>query len=283
MRTAIAVCRLFPELSASNQAYLQALEAAGAEVDCLAWNVAPIAAFHDYDVVVLRQTWDYQVDAAGFAAWLSRLAMDGVALHNPAPVAIWNNDKRTITELAEAGFDVPATADLDRHEIGEAASRIGGETFVLKPAYGGGGVGVRLAKRQELSAALEEAQTEAPGRPFMLQEFLPEIDQGEWSLSFSGGAFSHAVVKIPRRGEFRVNNRFSPESRLAEPPAGVAESAAAILASIPAPLLYARVDGVLRAGRFICTELELCDPDLHLHMAPGSAERLAAATLAAAD
>jgi len=43
--------------------------------------------------------------------------------------------------------------------------------------------------------------------------------------------------------------------------------------------LCGRVDGVMRAGAFVCTELELCDPDLHLHLAPEVATVLAAATL----
>ena len=45
------------------------------------------------------------------------------------------------------------------------------------------------------------------------------------------------------------------------------------------PLLCVRVDGVLRDENFICTELEPTDSDLHLHLADGSATRLAAATL----
>ena len=41
--------------------------------------------------------------------------------------------------------------------------------------------------------------------PVMVQEFLSEIqDGGEWSLMFFGGEFSHAVVKRPATGDFRV-------------------------------------------------------------------------------
>jgi hypothetical protein len=50
----------------------------------------------------------------------------------------------------------------------------------------------------------------------------------------------------------------------------------------PWPLapLYARVDGVLREGRFLLMEVEVNEPGLGLDLAPGSAERFADALLA---
>ncbi|MGZ6070410.1 MAG: ATP-grasp domain-containing protein, partial [Myxococcaceae bacterium] len=41
--------------------------------------------------------------------------------------------------------------------------------------------------------------------------------------------------------------------------------------------LYARVDGVVRSGRFELMELELVEPSLFLESAPGAADRFAAA------
>jgi hypothetical protein len=58
-----------------------------------------------------------------------------------------------------------------------------------------------------------------------------------------------------------------------------------VLAGVPCtdPLAYARVDLVERAGaRPLLMELELIEPELFLRVAPGSAERLARATLARA-
>ena len=83
-------------------------------------------------------------------------------------------------------------------------------------------------------------------------------------------------------GEFRINSRFGPTIAAAEPPAAARSAAEKFMAFVGAPLC-ARVDGVMREDRFICTELELCDPDLHLHYAPEVATILAEATLRRID
>jgi len=43
------------------------------------------------------------------------------------------------------------------------------------------------------------------GGPFLIQQFIPEIQSdGEISLVYIDGQFSHAVLKRPRAGDFRV-------------------------------------------------------------------------------
>jgi hypothetical protein len=64
------------------------------------------------------------------------------------------------------------------------------------------------------------------------------------------------------------------------PPADVVDAMAAVLALLPERPLYARVDGVLRAGRFVLMELEVNEPGLGLDLVPGAAERFADALLA---
>lgn len=283
MKIALAFCRTDPEPSASNAAYIDALRALGAQVTTPRWNVEPVAAFSDADLVVLRQTWDYQADAAGYAAWLASLELAAVPVANPVPVVIWANDKRVLSSFEGRGVGIPATRCLDRLAPDAAMAEIGGERFVLKPAYGGSGTGVCLTRRETVEADLKALRAEIPGRPIMMQEFLPEIAEGEWSLIFIAGSFSHAVLKRPQAGEFRVNSRFRPEVLRAQPSDRVLAAARSLLDAVPMPLLYARIDGVLREGAFICTEVELTDPDIHLHDAPGSAERLVQATLAWAE
>ncbi|MEO0680489.1 MAG: hypothetical protein AAF192_08750 [Pseudomonadota bacterium] len=275
----IAVGRGAPELSASNRAYAAALEAGGVEVLTLQWNTQPRVLFLGADAVVMRQTWDYQDDPGGFAAWAVGLEAAGARLMNPAAAAIWNNDKRTLLDLGEAGAEIPPTADLTLLGPEDAATAVGGEAFVIKPAFGGSGVGVTRTDRAGLAEAAEAAARALPGRPLMLQAFLPEIAEGEWSLCFIGGAFSHAVRSVPAAGEFRVNSRLGGTRAAAEAPAAARRSAEALLRRVPWPLLYARVDGVMREGGFVITELELTDPELFMHLAPGAAERLAEATM----
>ncbi len=275
----IASCAQHPELSESNLAYFEALDGHGAEVEVHPWNHAPLEQFRNSDLVVLRQTWDYQNDPGGFAAWLSRLQRLGARIENAPELAVWNNDKRTILELSGAGVQIPETCPIEHQTPAEVFASLGAEKLVLKPAFGGSGVGVKLCDRDTFEEELQEAKTDAPGRPFIAQQFLPEIADGEWKLTYIDGEIAVSYHAIPARGEFRINSRFNPTADIKPPPPEAESAALKILSWIGSPLLYCRIDGVMCGDSFVCTELELTDPDLHLHLMPGAAQRLAVATL----
>jgi glutathione synthase/RimK-type ligase-like ATP-grasp enzyme len=113
----------------------------------------------------------------------------------------------------------------------------------------------------------------------LVQEFLPEITDGELSMVYFEGVFSHAIRKRPPEGEFRSNSRYGP-TRVAEMPvADVAEQGAAALRALPETPLYARVDGVVRDGVLIVIEIEVLEPALFMEFDPPSAERFAEATV----
>lgn len=278
MQIAIAACRTNPQLSSSNKTLQSALEAAGARVSVLNWNEHAAADFLSCDLTLLRQTWDYQNDPGGFAAWLIRLDANGGQIEARPDLAIWNNDKRTLIELKAAGVEVPATFRSVEDALASQDDRVLTEKLVLKPAFGGDGVGVEQTSYSDMEETQAKIQQDLPGRPIMVQEFLPEIGDGEWKMTCIEGKVELAVHAKPMSGEFRINSRYGPTIEAAEPPAAARSAAEKIMAFVGAPLC-ARVDGVMRADTFICTELELCDPDLHLHYAPEVAMILAEATL----
>ena len=278
-RIVLAVCAKYPQLSASNAAFAAALQSKGCDVRVLSWNGAPIELFLDSDLILLRQTWDYQDDPGGFAAWVSRVSdLDG-NIENPPRIAIWNNDKRTLSEVAGAGVPVPATCRVTPGGAAGIFCRVNSERVVLKPAFGGGGTGVRLCSEENFECQLRDAQSEAPGRPFLAQAFLPEIAAGEWKMTCIGGRVAFAVHAVPKPGEFRINSRFGPKMELARPPSDAIAAAEKILDWIGQPLICCRIDGVMRGADFICTELELTDPDLNLDFFDAGADLLAEATL----
>ena len=118
----------------------------------------------------------------------------------------------------------------------------------------------------------------------MLQKFMDSIaSEGEWSVMFFAGVFSHAVLKKPKPGDFRVQNDFGGTAQLTDPPEHVLSSATRAV-EVVAPTLYARVDGVVDDGQFRLMELELIEPALFLADHPQAPGRFAAAlsdTLAA--
>ena len=100
---------------------------------------------------------------------------------------------------------------------------------------------------------------------------------------FFDGAYSHAVLKRPCSGDFRVQRAHGGTLELAEPAASVVVAAERALAAIPfggVPPLYARVDGCVVEGGLRLMELEVLEPELFLRCAPDVAARFAEALLA---
>ena len=110
----------------------------------------------------------------------------------------------------------------------------------------------------------------------MVQPYVESIESdGELSLLFYGGEYSHAVRKLPARGDFRVQiDRGGTASRM-EPPAAVIADARRALSVVPGQVAYARVDGCMIDGRFTLMELEVLEPGLFMRFDPHAAERFA--------
>lgn len=111
----------------------------------------------------------------------------------------------------------------------------------------------------------------------MVQQFAPEIlSPGEGSLVFLRGEYSHAVVKSPTPGDFRVQWQFGGTAKVAEPSRRLTDAARRVFAALPELPLYARVDGTEDGESFVLMEVELIEPVLFLGHG-GAAPRLAEA------
>ena len=114
----------------------------------------------------------------------------------------------------------------------------------------------------------------------MIQPFLPSIvTAGEWSLFFFAGEYSHAVLKIPKTGDFRVQEEYGSSVQAAHPSESQQQLALQAVQAVGQRLLYARVDLVeLPSGDPAVIELELIEPSLYFPYDPASPARFATAT-----
>jgi hypothetical protein len=83
------------------------------------------------------------------------------------------------------------------------------------------------------------------------------------------------VLKRPAGGDFRVQEHFGGSSSPAEANRALIDQAQSALTAVGQPLLYARVDGIERAGQLVLMELEIIAPSLFLGLAPGAGQRFA--------
>jgi hypothetical protein len=268
-----------PEITASDRLYAEALERRGFSVVGAPWD-GPRAAFDGAAAVVIRSTWGYYRASDAFRDWTEAMAVMS-RLFNPIGLVRWNLRKDYVGKLAAASVRVPEThfVACEVDAIDRVFDQTGWSRAVVKPLTGASGYSVELVAREGVADAMSRLAAWARAG-VLVQEFLPEIAEGELSLIYFDGIFSHAVRKRPRQGEFRVNSRFG-ATRSAEMPArAVTEQGAAVLRTLPELPLYARVDGVVRDGALIVIEVEVLEPGLFLDFDPGSAERFAAATIA---
>jgi glutathione synthase/RimK-type ligase-like ATP-grasp enzyme len=113
---------------------------------------------------------------------------------------------------------------------------------------------------------------------FLAQAFMPEIvSEGEWSLVFFDGEYSHSLLKRAKHGDFRVQSDHGGTVEAQTATLAMQDQAQSILRSLKAMPLYARVDGVIRDGQFMLMELELIEPELFLEVDTRAAARFASA------
>ena len=246
-----------------------ALAAAGAEVTPIAWTEA--GDLSGFDLVLPLVVWGYHLDYERWLALLDRAEREGWSMVNPPALLRWNGDKAYLAELAERGVPtvptmaVEACSDAD---LEEARRRFDSDWLVIKPPISASAMGThRLGPNDGLPA-------ESRGRPMIIQPLIEEIGTaGEFSLMLFDGEFSHAVVKRPKTGDFRVQEYHGGVTLPCPvPPEGAIELAQAALAAAPAHATYARVDIVPDdQGLLRIMELELIEPSLVLDHAPDGA------------
>jgi glutathione synthase/RimK-type ligase-like ATP-grasp enzyme len=251
------------------------LRAAGMTVDGRAWSGAhDLAAF---DLVMPLLVWGYHRRQQDWLARTEQWERDGVRLFNPAPVLRWNADKTYLGRLADRGAPVVPTRYVDRVDeaaLAAAAAHFGTASVVAKP----------LASSTAYQTIRWPADPVAAGPQAraMIQPYLGSIESaGEVSLIFFGGALSHAVRKVPQPGDFRVQPEYDGIITRHDPSAAEMAAAAAILAALDEPLLYARIDLVVgRDGAPKLIELEAIEPDLYLGYDAGEGALFAGAVQA---
>jgi len=84
-------------------------------------------------------------------------------------------------------------------------------------------------------------------------------------ITFSNG-YSYSVTKVPQQGEFRVQFDYGWIYHFGDVDPHIKNVCKRIASRFPDKLLYQRVDGVWRNGKFLIMEVELIEPDLYLNL-----------------
>ena len=252
------------------------LRALQCEMEMVPWDRQGVA-WEDYAIVVIRSPWDWVHAPERFLDVLA--GIDARAqLQNPLAIVRWNLDKTYLRELAARGVAIVPTIYRDRMGPGEVDAllrELGTREAVVKPVVACNAEGAhRLPER-----GAEAVETYFAARASMTQPFVRSvIDEGEYSLFFFDGQYSHAVRKVPKAGDFRVQEEHGGAIESVSASASLREAAQAVIAAVGTELLYARVD-LVRGDRdaWWLMKLEAVEPSLYLRMDPDAPERFARA------
>jgi glutathione synthase/RimK-type ligase-like ATP-grasp enzyme len=256
------------------QLLLDALDGAGLQGSMCVWN-DPSIDWADFDLTVIRSTWDYTRDRDGYLTWARGIER----LLNPYPIIEYSTDKHYLGDLEARGYRIVPSSFCD---VGEEPQFPDGR-FVVKPTVGAGSIDAeKYGPEDHELAAAHVRVLHASGRDAMIQPYVSSIDDdGERALVFIDGTFSHAMTKgamlntaaDDRDALFRREQM----SRSEAEPDAVEFGEAVLREGFFRGILYARVDLVKVPDGWAIMELELVEPSLFLAYEESAPRRLAEA------
>ena len=206
------------DLTDDDRLAIEPLRARGHEVVPAVWTRDPDWA--SFDMTIIRSPWDWQAHEARFGALLETFAKAAYRVENRSAIR-WH-DKRYLLDLEKRGVRIiPTRVANTRENALEVIAECKWSRAVVKPSLAAGGH--RMAKIDRARRAID---FDAGGGVYFVQPFIEEVEaEGEWSLVFFDGVYSHAVRKRAKAGEFRIHVEHGGRVEHAEPPREIVEDA----------------------------------------------------------
>jgi len=258
-----------------------AMATLGWQSETVPWR-DPSVEWNDYDAVYICTPWDYPQHADEFMRVLETIDNSSASLVNQLSLVQWSLSKTYLRDLEEKGAAIVPSIWFDEFDVNQVPQwfdALDSDTLVIKPDIGGNATDT-FVLRNPLSAELTDRLSQLfQQRPFLVQPFIANIQtEGEFSLFFFGGEYSHAIQKIPKPGDFRVQEEHGADIRSVQPAPDLLDTAQQVLALVEPKPVYVRADFVRDAGNvFLLMELELIEPSLYLRTDDRAAARFAAA------
>lgn len=249
-----------------DQLLIEPMAAAGWSVDEVSWRKKNVA-WEEFQIVIIRSPWDYQTDPEAFFRVLETIDSK-THLENSLSIVKWNLDKSYLKKLDAHGVEIIPTqwgCDLTPEELSENFGAFDSPEIILKPVVSANADDTfRLDRSTALKSESMLCKLFARRR-YMVQPFIPAIlSEGEFSLFYFGGQYSHAILKTPKANDFRVQEEHGGTIKSIQPEETQLTIARRAIDALDETPLYARVDLVRTGDRqFAVMELELIEPSLY--------------------
>lgn len=230
----------------------------GHHITTLSWTAR--TDWSQFDCAIIRTTWDYMERPEEFFQKLEEISLNTKLYNNLATVK-WNIHKGYLKELEQKGASIVPTIFFSPSDELKIPASWSNSKVVIKPAISAGSFKTIVLEKSEIGSG--EYKNELFPGDWMCQPFLPQIAEGEISLIYFNKKFSHALLKVPKAGEFRVQEEFGGAIIPIKPDAVMLEVGNKIISAVDDDLLYARVDLIPYENHFALMELELIEPALY--------------------
>lgn len=265
------------DLLPADRALIPLLKKYGVIASPVVWN-DPGVEWQTFDSLLFRSTWDYYLHKEKFEQWLTLIDQLGIPTINPLKTVQWNMHKFYLQDLQHKGINLIPTVFVSKEDHNHIHGSIpdNWNKVVIKPAVSAGSHETIISDKEDLIDKSISQILAAKPNDWLVQQFMPEIiEYGELSFIFFDRVFSHAVRKIPAKGDFRVQIQFGGIYESFTPGAEQLTAAEKVIDAISGTLTYARVDGVWRDDLFYLMEVELIEPDLYLQFVPDAPDLFA--------
>lgn len=251
----------------------------GWSVDHVSWRDKQ-AKWSQYRAVIIRSTWDYQQDASAFVQVLADIENSSVLL-NSLKIAQWNINKNYLREVEQKGAAIIPTLWPETFDFTQVAGyfdHFNTTQLIIKPTISANSDNTFWLKKDRYKEQQSLLEVSLQGRQLMVQPFVPEIlEEGEYSLFYFAGNYSHSILKTPKSGDFRVQEEHGGVLKSIQPSSDLLKAAETALATVPEKTLYARIDLVAYQGHYLLMEIELIEPSLYFSFDDKAATRFALA------
>jgi len=293
MRVAILRCENLPafvegdiadydELFDDDRLLIAAFEAKGFKASLIVWT-DPATDWSDYDIAIVRSTWDYIDRREEFLNVLSRIEASSCKLFNPLEVIRWNSNKNYMLDLEKWKVPIVPTYKADGTDLKALQNSFAEKNWleaVLKPAVGAGGADVHRTRSNEILNKYKKLKLKQSHHNFIIQPLIDSVmTEGEWSYVYVNGELSHVLLKKPAAGDYRTNVVYGGSIISVQPQKNDLRYVDSILTKIPFDLLYARLDLVRVGDELAVMELELIEPVLYFNLARKGIEQMVNAAI----